>query len=302
MAAEKLPAIQFYPGDWLSSREVRLLSAAARGVWIDLLCLMWNAPRRGYLEAKEGVPMPMEDVSILIGVDKKTLIAAIAEMEQRNTYSVDSNGVLFCRRMVRDEERRAAQSEVNRQNARFGKLGGRPRKNSGEGSQENPGRVSEENHVGFPKLTRKNPSSSSTSVVSLPSVEIQPPPPSARDQEPEPETQNLGQLVDDWIGEAGRIWPWRGKPQQARANLEAQWGKNPHRLEPDALTEALGRLPAWREYYRRKLELDPKAYVPTLPELIAAGEPWHPVPETVEVVPRARERPRKSFDEVVAEL
>lgn len=43
----KQPAFWFYPGDWV--QDTRPLSLAAKGAWIDLLCAMWRAPRRGAL-------------------------------------------------------------------------------------------------------------------------------------------------------------------------------------------------------------------------------------------------------------
>ncbi len=50
MSASKLPAFQFYPGDWLKDPAVRSLPLEARGLWIDLLCIMHESDRRGYLE------------------------------------------------------------------------------------------------------------------------------------------------------------------------------------------------------------------------------------------------------------
>ena len=38
----KAPAFQFYPKDWLADEKVRRLSIGARGVYIDLLCYIWN--------------------------------------------------------------------------------------------------------------------------------------------------------------------------------------------------------------------------------------------------------------------
>jgi hypothetical protein len=45
----KLPAFQFYPGDWMKDPQVSMLSAASRGVWIDLICAMHEASRSGEL-------------------------------------------------------------------------------------------------------------------------------------------------------------------------------------------------------------------------------------------------------------
>ena len=44
----KSPAFQFYPADYLADMQVRLLSWASRGLYIDLLCYCW---REGYIPA-----------------------------------------------------------------------------------------------------------------------------------------------------------------------------------------------------------------------------------------------------------
>lgn len=41
----KAPAFQFYVGDYM--QDTRMISLAARGAWMDLLCKMWTAQNRG---------------------------------------------------------------------------------------------------------------------------------------------------------------------------------------------------------------------------------------------------------------
>lgn len=41
----KAPAFQFYVGDYM--QDTRMISLAARGAWMDLLCRMWTAQNRG---------------------------------------------------------------------------------------------------------------------------------------------------------------------------------------------------------------------------------------------------------------
>jgi hypothetical protein len=41
MAREQSPAFQFYPQDFLSDDKVMAMNAAARGVYIVLLCHCW---------------------------------------------------------------------------------------------------------------------------------------------------------------------------------------------------------------------------------------------------------------------
>lgn len=43
----KLPAFQFYPGDWMKDPQVSMLTAQARGIWFDLICAMHENGRTG---------------------------------------------------------------------------------------------------------------------------------------------------------------------------------------------------------------------------------------------------------------
>lgn len=41
------PSIQFYPADWRGNAKLRLLSSAARGYWIDILCVLHDSDEYG---------------------------------------------------------------------------------------------------------------------------------------------------------------------------------------------------------------------------------------------------------------
>ncbi len=45
----KAPAFQFYVKDWLSDPLLRQATPVSRGIWIDVLCFMWEADKRGQL-------------------------------------------------------------------------------------------------------------------------------------------------------------------------------------------------------------------------------------------------------------
>lgn len=52
------PSFQFYPGDWQKNANLRRCSPAARGAWIDILCLLHDA------EAEYGVlRWPLKDIA-----------------------------------------------------------------------------------------------------------------------------------------------------------------------------------------------------------------------------------------------
>jgi hypothetical protein len=111
----------FWP-DWLSDTGVRACSAAARGVWMDMLCMMAEAGKEGaygYL-VKNGAPVAPKALSENTRVDPKTLRQLVAELEKNGVFSRDEEGRIYCRRMVREHRI----SEQNRQN---GRRGGNPK-------------------------------------------------------------------------------------------------------------------------------------------------------------------------------
>ena len=118
--SKKLPAFQFYPGDWRKDPGVQALDFHDRGVWFEMLCLMHESEERGVL-LLNGQPMDESALSRLLGLDKQILTKALTTLL---TYGVASrreeDGALICRRMVRDEHIRQI-----RQSA--GKKGGNPR-------------------------------------------------------------------------------------------------------------------------------------------------------------------------------
>ena len=117
--SEKLPAIQFYTGDWMKDPAVRCVSLSARGLWIDMLCLMHESPRRGVLLLANGRVMSEQQVLRMCGADNKEGRAALRELEEAGAFSRDDDGAIFCRRMVRDEE-------VRQKRALGGHKGGNP--------------------------------------------------------------------------------------------------------------------------------------------------------------------------------
>jgi hypothetical protein len=119
MPATRLPAFQFYPGDWLKDPALRSLPPEARGIWIDMLCIMSESPRRGVLCHVSGTPINEDELSRMIGVDKVNLLSNLRAMERVSLFSREGSGAIFCRRMLRDED-------VRQRRAAGGFLGGNP--------------------------------------------------------------------------------------------------------------------------------------------------------------------------------
>jgi len=117
----KMPYIKFYIRDWQSDPELRMCSLSARGLWIEMLCIMQNAKRRGYLESPLGEPINDDMLSRLIGTDKGDLYTYRDELVKLGVTSIEAEtGIMYCRRMVKD----ASKSEKCARAARNG--GGNP--------------------------------------------------------------------------------------------------------------------------------------------------------------------------------
>ena len=157
MAKDHRPAFQFYPGDWMKS-ETRVLSLEARGAWIDLLCIMFEAPRRGYLEHKIGEKISNLQLARVLGIKEKKVENVLRELIDCNVCSVDDNGVLFSRRMVRDER----VSQVRRE---CGSLGGNPILLNQEDNQTSNQNGSKTQANAKPKR-KQNPTPSTSSSLS----------------------------------------------------------------------------------------------------------------------------------------
>ncbi len=110
--ANKIPAFQFYPSDWRSDNGVQSLNYYERGVWFEILCLMHESDQRGKL-LLNGKAMPDEALARLLGLDKQVLLKTLATLLDFGICSRDESGVLFNRRMVKDEAER--QNNATRQ-------------------------------------------------------------------------------------------------------------------------------------------------------------------------------------------
>ena len=119
MPADQLAWFHFYPDDWIRDTGLRSVSFAARGLWIDLLCLMDRSPRRGVLLDSKGGKLPTKAIARSIGANPLALGKLIAELDLAGVLSIGEGGEIFCRRMVRD-------TEIRQQKRNSGTLGGNP--------------------------------------------------------------------------------------------------------------------------------------------------------------------------------
>jgi hypothetical protein len=93
--------MRFFTSDWLGSTSLRRVSLAAKGVWIEMLCLMWANTPRGEL-SRRGKPESIEDIASMIHGDRAQVVAAIKELIEADVADTREDGTLFSRRMVAD--------------------------------------------------------------------------------------------------------------------------------------------------------------------------------------------------------
>jgi hypothetical protein len=112
------PWFKFYPSDWRSDPALRVCSLAARGLWMEMIGIMHEAEPRGHLLIA-GRPVPPDKLAALVGVSFEEVRTLLAELEDAGVFSCKRNGVVFSRRMERDEQKA-------RKNQENGAKGGNP--------------------------------------------------------------------------------------------------------------------------------------------------------------------------------
>jgi hypothetical protein len=116
---KKLPAMQFYPGDWRRDVGVQSLSFHDRGVWFEMLMLMHGSERRGVL-VLNGQRMSDDMIARAIGLDIQIFNQTLTTLVSTGVASrEEGTGALINRRMLRDEH-------VRKIRVAAGSMGGNP--------------------------------------------------------------------------------------------------------------------------------------------------------------------------------
>lgn len=110
--------MKFWPQDWEGDVALRVVSLAAQGLWMRLLCAMHRSDPYGHL-TMNGRPMSVRQVASLASISEREAGKLLKELENSGVFSRADDGVIFSRRLIRDR----AVSEAGREN---GKAGGNP--------------------------------------------------------------------------------------------------------------------------------------------------------------------------------
>ena len=134
----KRPAFQFYPADWRKDVELRSCSVAARGLWIDLLCIAHECEPYGHLTVNAR-PMTLAQIAGQVGLTQQQCAKLIDELIANGVAREADHGAIYSKRMVEDERIRNVRAEGGKagsehgiKGAEHGKKGGRPPKERGD--------------------------------------------------------------------------------------------------------------------------------------------------------------------------
>jgi hypothetical protein len=137
------PWFKFFGRDWQGDELLSLCSYAARGLLVDLICLMHRSTRYGYLLVN-GVPPTDLELARLTHGARAEVRHLRRELLEKGVLSTDSEGIYFSRRMVREQARSALARA-------HGALGGNPalKKTSAIASGKNGNEKDkrEDNHI-----------------------------------------------------------------------------------------------------------------------------------------------------------
>ena len=109
---------KFFWQDWRSDAGLRQCSLAARGLWMDMLCVAAQHNPIG-LVAVNGEGLSVDGIARQAGVDPREAATLVGELERNDVFARDRKGIIYSRRMVRDAKSLADAK-------RFGKKGGNP--------------------------------------------------------------------------------------------------------------------------------------------------------------------------------
>ncbi len=114
----KRPSLQFYPADWLKDPDLQMCSMNTIGIWINLVCRMWESKEEGIIRGKPG------EIALLIGAKPSEFKQFLREaLDHKFADVTKSNSVvtIICRRMNKVFlEREGVKKRVKEHRARRG--------------------------------------------------------------------------------------------------------------------------------------------------------------------------------------
>lgn len=112
------PWLKFYTTDWQADPALRMCGMAARGLWVEMICLMHEATPYGHLLVNGQSPTEAQ-LAVLAGTTPDQITALLGELEAAGVFSRTRTHVIYSRKLTR-MAKKAATARNN------GRKGGNP--------------------------------------------------------------------------------------------------------------------------------------------------------------------------------
>ncbi len=100
--------------EWLTLSEIRQLPPDVRGMWMDMLCYMWESKERGVMEKPDGTPYTREEIIRLVGVDSSGSDNWLDKLILCGLCTMRDDGAFCSRQMIKGEKIRAVRRMVGK--------------------------------------------------------------------------------------------------------------------------------------------------------------------------------------------
>jgi len=98
------PWLKWYPADWRAEPRLRIVSRAARSLWVDIIGLMHEADPYGHLVIS-GMSPTHKQLAGVLGDSEKDIARLLAELQGAGVFDLGADGTIVSRRMVRDKKK-----------------------------------------------------------------------------------------------------------------------------------------------------------------------------------------------------
>lgn len=105
------PSFQFYPDDWIAETGLRLCSLNAKGLWIEMLCIMFYNKPRGLLIAN-GLQIDNKMLAKILGEKEESIASSVQELEGYKVFSRLPDSTIYSRRMYNQSLQEAYLKEI----------------------------------------------------------------------------------------------------------------------------------------------------------------------------------------------
>src|SRR5919108_6090925 len=98
---KRQPWMKWFWSDWRSDPNLHACSLAARGLWAEMLGIMYFAVPYGHLLVN-GRQISIAELALQVGRPVPEVKRAFTELGKHLVYSMTDDGIVYSRRMVRD--------------------------------------------------------------------------------------------------------------------------------------------------------------------------------------------------------